>query len=325
MRLIGPGLLAALLLTAAPAQAFELVLPVDCTLGEDCVIQQYADRDPGPGAVDFTCGTLAYDGHQGTDFRLRTREAMREGVDVLAAAPGVVSGTRDGMPDIAIDEPGAPALAGRDCGNGVAILHAGGWTTQYCHMREGSIAVAKGDSVTAGQRLGQIGLSGRTQFPHLHITVRDPNKNVVDPFDALAMAAACGTGQGDTLWAVPIAYQPGGLISAGMTGHVPDLAEIKDHAPTEESLGTDAEQLIAWVYFFGVRTGDLIRQELRAPNGQVIARNQLEMTRSRATQMRYTGRKRPRLGWPAGVYTARGTLTRDGTLIDEVETRLEIR
>ena len=52
------------------------------------------------------------------------------------------------------------------------IDHGGGWRTQYCHMRQGSVRVRKGDRVRDRQRLGTIGLSGKTEFPHLHLSVR---------------------------------------------------------------------------------------------------------------------------------------------------------
>ena len=86
-------------LTAQP----HLALPLDCTLGESCFIQNYVDDDPGPGAADFTCGALTYDGHKGTDFALTSIAAMEAGVTVRAAAPGVVRGVRDGMPDTGLD------------------------------------------------------------------------------------------------------------------------------------------------------------------------------------------------------------------------------
>ena len=115
---------AALVLTLAPAfpaGAFDFAQPIACTLGETCHVQNYVDRDPGPGTADVGCGNLTYDGHDGTDFALPNLAAMQAGVQVLAAAPGRVRGIRDGMPDIAISDPAAPPLNGRDCGNGVAI------------------------------------------------------------------------------------------------------------------------------------------------------------------------------------------------------------
>src|SRR5262249_35663984 len=58
------------LLLATTATAFELGLPIDCEVGRSCVIQNYVDHDPSPNARDYQCGTLTYDGHNGTDFRL---------------------------------------------------------------------------------------------------------------------------------------------------------------------------------------------------------------------------------------------------------------
>ena len=72
IRALAPLLMA----LAPPAGAFDLAFPADCTLGQDCYIQQYHDHDPGPEATDYTCGPLSYDGHDGTDIALPTRAAM---------------------------------------------------------------------------------------------------------------------------------------------------------------------------------------------------------------------------------------------------------
>ena len=159
---------------AHPAGAFELAFPVDCALGDSCHIQQYPDHDPGPAAVDFTCGPLTYDGHDGTDIALPNRAAMAAGVAVLAAAPGVVRGVRDGVADF------APKVEGRECGNGVLVEHQGGWVTQYCHMRQGSVIVKPGQSVETGTPLGLIGQSGMADFPHVHLSLRHNDTQVED-------------------------------------------------------------------------------------------------------------------------------------------------
>ena len=52
--------------------------------------------------------------------------------------------------------------------------------------------------VEAGTVLGQIGLSGRTQFPHVHLSVRKDGK-VVDPFDPDG-SVTCGEPDEDTLF-----------------------------------------------------------------------------------------------------------------------------
>ena len=73
-------------------------------------------------------------------------------------------------------------------GNAVVITHADGFDTIYAHLRKGSVAVKKGDSVKRGQRIGSVGLSGLTEFPHLHFEVRF-NRSVTDPFIAGHMRA----------------------------------------------------------------------------------------------------------------------------------------
>lgn len=166
----------------AMAEGLTLQSPVDCTLGETCYIQQYMDRDPGDGFRDFHCSNLSYDGHKGTDFALPTRADMEAGVNVLASADGRVRGFRDGMPDTGYNKQTASSVDGKECGNGVVLIHPGGWETQYCHLKEGSVAIRNGQTVKTGDILGQIGQSGRAEFPHLHLSVRQGG-DPVDPFD----------------------------------------------------------------------------------------------------------------------------------------------
>ena len=110
----------------AEASDLELSFPVDCRLGATCFIQNYVDIDPGPGAGDYRCGQATYDGHKGTDFRLLSVPEAEMGVDVLAAAPGIVKALRDGMPDRLIGQHD-PGPAGKECGNGVVLDHGAGW------------------------------------------------------------------------------------------------------------------------------------------------------------------------------------------------------
>ncbi|MDP3767388.1 MAG: M23 family peptidase, partial [Dehalococcoidia bacterium] len=57
-----PILALALAAGLAPAAATqtpppELSLPIACTIGRTCELQNHVDRDPGPGARDYRCGT----------------------------------------------------------------------------------------------------------------------------------------------------------------------------------------------------------------------------------------------------------------------------
>ncbi len=196
---------AGLLPAAAAAAPPQLALPLSCQPGTTCWIVNYVDLDPGDGVRDYTCGVATYNtgthnAHNGTDFAIRDLKAMRDGVPVLAAAPGRVAGVRDGMADVSVRDTGPAAVANRECGNGVRIDHGDGWASQYCHMRSGSIAVAKGQTVTAGQPLGLVGLSGLSEFPHLHFQV-DKDGVPTDPFigEARTSASECGLGE-HQLW-----------------------------------------------------------------------------------------------------------------------------
>lgn len=278
---------------ASPAGAFDLAFPADCRLGRSCYIQNYVDSDPGPGVQDPGCGPLSYDSHDGTDIALPTRAAMQEGVAVLAAAAGTVSGLRDGVADF------APVVLGQECGNGVVLDHGDGWETQYCHLKQGTVAVAVGQSLPAGAVLGQIGQSGQADFPHLHLTLRHDGATV-DPF-APDPATACGV-ERSTLWAKPVPFQPGGLLRVGISTAVPDYDAIKAGLDSPD-LPKTAPALVVWVYLFGTQPGDALLFTLRGPDGIVLTERSV-LDKTQALAFRAVGKKRAVQAWPTGGYVA---------------------
>ncbi len=309
---------AALATLAAPALAREplLGLPIACTLGEDCFIQHHVDADPGPGGADFTCGTLSYDGHGGTDFALNSLAAMAAGVDVIAAAPGVVRALRDGMPDAGLAGTPPDTLDGQECGNGVVIDHGDGWSTQYCHLRMGSVTVAVGQRVAMGRVLGQVGLSGKTEFPHLHFALRDGDREV-DPFNTDGIVT-CGADDGpdDDMWKDPLPYVPGGLIAVGMAQEVPAYDAIKAGTAAHATLSADAAALVGWAYLFGGREGDVVAISLQAPDGSTLVSREITLEETQAQLFRAAGRKRPDGGWTPGGWSVVVELRRGGVVLD---------
>ncbi|GAB4181460.1 MAG: M23 family metallopeptidase [Thalassobaculales bacterium] len=306
------GLLLVLLLLGAPAGAAgpSFGLPVDCTPGRDCWVQNYLDVDPGPDTADYACGRAAYDGHTGTDFALRDRAAMRAGVPVIASAAGRVLRTRDGEADFAF-KGDRNAVKGRECGNAVVIDHGGGWETQYCHLKRGSLAVRPGQQVAAGARLGAVGQSGLAEFPHVHLTIRHAGK-VVEPFRGLSGAPACGLGP-EPLWSPAIlpalAYGPA-LFAAGITDSEPRVEEIEEGQHRQPTLARSARLLIVWMRAMGVAPGDRIDFALVDPQGRALLAKDATEERHRARSFRYVGLRRPAAGWPAGSYRATITLSR---------------
>jgi hypothetical protein len=205
-----------------------LVWPVDCVPGSSCSGLGYPDID-GDGR-DFSCGTRTYRGHTGTDIGV-TWAQMDAGIAVRAAMDGEVllvwDGKYDRCPDA--DEPDcqnptgdvAPGTSpgtvvcteigpycagdGWGCywcfasGNTIIIRHADGtgiYSTTYGHLRRGSILVAPGDVVTAGQKIAEVGSSGNSSGPHLHIDAW--HEAFYDPIDP--WAGPCGPNYDQPLW-----------------------------------------------------------------------------------------------------------------------------
>jgi hypothetical protein len=233
---------------AKAEEAISLALPIKCQPGVTCFFQNYVDHDASDKVRDYRCGGRSYDGHDGTDIRIRNLEIQRQGVEVLAAAPGRVVGGRNDMADVSIRTAGKAAIAGKECGNGVMLEHEGGWRTQYCHMAKGSVRVKPGDQLTAGQPIGLVGLSGDTEFFHLHFTVRHRGK-VVDPFAYGAAENSCSGGR--SLWAASlgeqIQYRPREIIDYGFAGIAPTMELIESGEIGKHPLMPGSDALVAYV------------------------------------------------------------------------------
>ena len=108
-------------------------------------------RDPFTGRREF---------HYGLDITTPT------GTPVFVTADGVVgkSGYQGGY------------------GYVVEVDHGYGYSTLYAHLSK--ILVRSGEAVKRGQKIGEVGTTGRTTGPHLHYEVKqfNINKNPLDFF-----------------------------------------------------------------------------------------------------------------------------------------------
>jgi murein DD-endopeptidase MepM/ murein hydrolase activator NlpD len=101
-------------------------------------------------------------GHGGTDI------AAPQGTTIVAASGGIV----------------VVAEYLRGYGNTVIIEHGDGIRTLYGHIRNGGTDVKAGDTVKKGQKIAEVGSTGRSTGPHLHFEVHK-NGVRVDPMKYL--------------------------------------------------------------------------------------------------------------------------------------------
>lgn len=298
---------------AAPvaAEMPVLGLPIDCTLGTSCYVEDYVDTDPGSGQRDYACGLKSRDDHRGTDIVLLSFDAMEAGVNVLAAAPGRVAATRDGVQDVAITPKNRADIEGRECGNAVRIDHGSGWQTLYCHLKQDSIRVKQGDRVQAGDVLGLVGLSGLTNVPHVHLGVLKDGE-IVDPFNP-ENRDTCGTATGNGMWKEAPGYDRAGLFTAGFATAVPDFDAVKSGAARVRDTAPD-QALVLYGHAFYAKPGDALSLSATGPKGEIF-RHDVILENPQAQLFRAFGRRAPQDGWPEGAYRGYVHLTREGRVI----------
>ncbi|MFD4234305.1 peptidoglycan DD-metalloendopeptidase family protein [Streptomyces sp. NPDC058542] len=107
--------------------------------------------------------------HTGLDF------AAALGTAVKAVAGGKVAMAKSGGP----------------YGNHIMVNHGGGLTSLYAHLSR--MLTSVGDTVKQGQKIGEVGSTGNSSGPHLHLEAR-VNGKAVDPMSYLTGGGATGGG-----------------------------------------------------------------------------------------------------------------------------------
>jgi murein DD-endopeptidase MepM/ murein hydrolase activator NlpD len=107
--------------------------------------------------------------HRGTDF------AAPSGTPIYASGNGTINFA-------------APKGAN---GNFIRLIHDNGWVTLYLHLSRFADGIAPGVRVMQGQKIGEVGTTGRSTGPHLHYEVH-VDGSAVDPL-------SIDTGTGKTL------------------------------------------------------------------------------------------------------------------------------
>lgn len=124
-----------------------------------------------PRAQAFRGQAHAVDIVQLGSFGLRARGLRPEdpaayaiyAATVLAPCSGEVVAAVDGLPDLRVPEVDRTNVAGNH------VLRCGSFDVLLAHLRSGSLKVIAGSLVETGDVLGEVGNSGSTDEPHLHI------------------------------------------------------------------------------------------------------------------------------------------------------------
>ena len=95
------------------------------------------------------------------------------GAQVLAPCSGRVVRAVDGKPDMKVPIMDRANMAGNH-----VLLRCGQVDVLLAHLRRGSVHVATGNSVRTGLLLGEVGNSGNSSTPHLHIHAQLPGTTV---------------------------------------------------------------------------------------------------------------------------------------------------
>ncbi|MEU5548254.1 MULTISPECIES: M23 family metallopeptidase [unclassified Micromonospora] len=134
---------------------------------------------PIPGGVGSGFQTASRPGHNGVDI------AAPKGTLIRVAATGRVIVSRcdpDSRGRLSCNVDGWPNKGG--CGWFVDVLHAQDVITRYCHLVSRP-RVQVGDTVQAGEVIGEVGSSGNSSGPHLHFEVHvdgdRSSRGAIDP------------------------------------------------------------------------------------------------------------------------------------------------
>ena len=253
------------------AQAF-LETPMEGVAGKDYTIVNYVDWS-STDIQDPFCGTKTYDGHQGTDFSIRSFRQMDSSVNILAAADGKVVFVQDGLFDRETVSDVSKGL-----GNYIAIKHPNKYFTYYAHLKKGSLTVNVGDEVKAGDVIAEVGSSGNSTDPHLHFEVYFDSMYVVGPFIG-------GCGNNASLWLKQLPYDTSFVVwETGMHNELVDIDDLRNRINTVDccpfTFPTQSSQpVLLWSHMYGLKKGSTLTVKWYTPDNQLWFSHDFTMER----------------------------------------------
>ncbi|MBL4907672.1 MAG: M23 family metallopeptidase, partial [Sneathiella sp.] len=259
-----------------------------------------------------------------TDIRAKTLSDMEKGVPVIAAADGRVGNLRDGIRDQYFSDYSKKKkkeIYNIGLGNVVILNHGKGWSTFYAHLKKGSLTVTKGQIVKKGEILGYVGMSGLTDFPHVHFELRQ-KKDRIDPFSGLTKGSNCGKIE-NPYWSrealQSLSYADTGFMASGFSETRPSgRKDLESGQKAQTNLNGSAPTLFFWSYYIGSRKGDIVTLKITNPKGQIVAEHSSKPTaKHQISRNVFLGKKRPASGWLPGLYRGEISIMRNGTLLKD--------
>lgn len=286
-------------------QPVQFNIPIRCEINKTCWISRYMNLNTPEDPKDYQGGRLTDSDHNGVDFALRDLKQLEEGVDVLAVADGTVVGLRNHMPDIAVTPATIQFVKGKECGNGVTIDHGQGIQSQYCHMKFDSFKVKIHDRVKAGQPLGRVGLSGLSDYPHLHLTTLYKGRKI-DPFLGIPTTSHNGISQKRTLWSkqalTAMPYEAAKLFNFGIAQEDPDLKKLRSGQYRYSAPLSNPPKIVGCFELFAVNKDDKIIIRLLDPHHKERTKHEVKLPKYQARIYIYSGLNKPKEGWSLGIW-----------------------
>ena len=165
--------------SAAPRDAVTIGVPLTgrweaISAGRSALVNNHWTLTVQRDAIDIV---MVVDGKTSRGDRSRLDSFLIYGQPLLAVADGRMTEVVDGHPDLPVGDTTWHAMAG----NHVVLDIGGGHYVVYGHLKQGSLRVHAGEQVRRGQVLGEVGDSGNTGEPHVHLQVQ--NKPTFDVED----------------------------------------------------------------------------------------------------------------------------------------------
>jgi len=104
-------------------------------------------------------------------FGPKSAGLYNDGINIKASDGQAVSSSEDGIVAYVGSE-----LKGY--GNLVIVKHSGGWISAYAHLKNSAVAI--GQKISKGQKIGNVGNSGKVKFPQLYFGLRK-GRDAVNP------------------------------------------------------------------------------------------------------------------------------------------------